>query len=675
YRPVATAPGRMGDADARVRGGLGETIDDLTVALISVPSVHGRIVGDDDSPCATGIVALQGRESGQTFAAMSGGGGSIVLQAVLPDTYDVVAACEGSALPGPLLPIIVADRDIVGLQWTTTAGHAIRGRVLDSTGAPVDGAFVSVFAAGPGASPVQMSARSGSDGTFEVAGALPGTYLMGARHRTLGELSKGDVVVADQDIEVELQLPRTRAIRGRVVDESGAAQAGVDVTMRQPYERTVTRDDGTFTLASIPPGQHRVTAQRSIGDVSAATSVELGPDADADIEITLPTRDRTISGRVLDEDGDAVRDAIVSALPDAVMDERGRDYAMRQLRGLSGFGRGRPPILTDAEGRFEISVHDGEAYTVMAQRRGGGDEWKTGVAAGASVTLEIPARASISGRIVTEAGEGATGLTVRLRNTSSGATLQESFLFAGGRFRFDELGAGPYELVAVAKEGRTRADLELDAGAEQTGLAYTLIGGVTVRGQVVDVTNGKPVGGMLVIVGPETDEIDHFATEAERAMVFSKEGHQTDEEGRFEIVDVPPGALRVMVLPLKMGKGPYGRAMFAMATAGLQPVNELQPIPIAPLPGGIDGKVPPPSFTLQASGPWCTDTPVVDTVVPGSGAAAAGLAKGDIIVAVDGHDVKDRRCHLASRLTMTPAGASVDLTLEDGREVTVRAAP
>jgi hypothetical protein len=49
------------------------------------------------------------------------------------------------------------------------------------------------------------------------------------------------------------------------------------------------------------------------------------------------------------------------------------------------------------------------------------------------------------------------------------------------------------------------------------------------------------------------------------------------------------------------------------------------------------------------------------------------VSAGEAVLAIDGHDVTDRRCYLAEALLQVPPGTKLELTLAEGRTVTVTA--
>ena len=669
YKPRATAPGRMGDAGVSFDLGPGESRDQVVIEMVAAPTITGRIVIDEDeSPCPTGVVALQAKTQGASQVAMTDTEGRVVFEAIMPGTYEVLAACQDHASPGERPPLEIGAADQLDLRWSVSRGRSIRGRVVDATGQPVAEAYLAAYAAGPSASRMPMSATTGADGVFTLRGATPGSYSVQVSHDRLGNAPKTPVTVTTDDDPdpLELVLPASGRIEGRLVDEDGAPQAGITVQLTETHwARTLTRDDGRFVFEGLIPERYVVSVPRDAKEL-ARTIVTLEADGIPSLELTIPARAGKISGVVVDEDGGPVRDAIITALPDVA--ERG-PHSRSALRAAADFGRGRAPVLTDDDGRFTVAVTPGRPYTVLAQRRGGGDALASAVAEGSEVRLRIAPLGTLAGRVLDPAGKPADALLVTARNVDTGEIRRESFLFDDGGFRFESLVAGHYELVAQATQGRLRHEVDLRAGEGVEDLDLRLVGGVTVRGQVVDLHSGAPISGMIVIAGAEDADVQEFSEKMQQAFAFAPKGHRTDAQGRFELRDVPPEVFRLAVLSEKIGEDAYGGALFITARAGVQAEVDLPPVVVATMRGGKDIRHDAPGFGFdQDQTPWCTDTTIA-AVQPDSPAARAGLRVGDVITTVDGHDVTGPRCHLALRLAHVAPGTKATLTLARGDTV------
>ncbi len=83
---------------------------------------------------------------------------------------------------------------------------------------------------------------------------------------------------------------------------------------------------------------------------------------------------------------------------------------------------------------------------------------------------------------------------------------------------------------------------------------------------------------------------------------------------------------------------------------------------------GIPRKILPPRALIGVTFSSVGETPLVDTLVPGSGSARAGIQPGDTILAVDGKAMKTRT-ELIAAIRELPAGRVVKLQLQRGTEV------
>ncbi len=160
-------------------------------------------------------------------------------------------------------------------------GVRIRGRVLDPDGKPVAGATVAPALTGTGNSltgDTRFSVSSKKDGTFEMV--LPasneaqynlvvhdGKYQQW-RHWANGVLPPMRTTPGQEINDVEMRLTRGATVRGRVVDKLGkplpyceVRAHAVDKWENRYYDPTVkTKEDGTFELPFIRPGEHYIQA-------------------------------------------------------------------------------------------------------------------------------------------------------------------------------------------------------------------------------------------------------------------------------------------------------------------------------------------------------------------------------------------------------------------------------
>jgi hypothetical protein len=155
------------------------------------------------------------------------------------------------------------------------------GRVLDSAGAPVPRAVVSIETQDRNAR--NAKTMSGPDGAFLLPELPAGKYWVvaekagflrsGYRSRTPGGF--GDPVdLADGAARssIDIQLSRQGVISGRVLDDAGEPAERVLVqaismrpsSARNPFSNsTLSNDLGEFRLTKLPPGAYKLLATRA----------------------------------------------------------------------------------------------------------------------------------------------------------------------------------------------------------------------------------------------------------------------------------------------------------------------------------------------------------------------------------------------------------------------------
>jgi hypothetical protein len=160
-------------------------------------------------------------------------------------------------------------------------GVRIKGRVVDPDGKPVGGATVAPALTGTGNSltgDTRFSVETKEDGTFEML--LPASnkavYNLVAhdgkyqewRHWANGVLDPINTTPGQEINDVTLKLTRPATIRGKVVDAAGKPVAFREVRAHSADKRenryydptTTTKEDGTFELRLIRPGEQFIQA-------------------------------------------------------------------------------------------------------------------------------------------------------------------------------------------------------------------------------------------------------------------------------------------------------------------------------------------------------------------------------------------------------------------------------
>ena len=124
--------------------------------------------------------------------------------------------------------------------------------------------------------------------------------------------------------------------------------------------------------------------------------------------------------------------------------------------------------------------------------------------AGDGIRLQFPDLASLSGTVLSVAGEKpSNGVVVTVRERVTALERTESFWGKAGRWRFSDLLPGTYDVSAHAPEGSGYMNVELAAGDQRTDVQVILKPRVTIKGRIVDLESGDPIAGVTVAAAPE----------------------------------------------------------------------------------------------------------------------------------------------------------------------------
>lgn len=660
YRPGAVDHERTGSAERSYAVDLGESIDDVRIELVDAASLAATIlVAPDQAPCPGGHVVLADAARDESHRADIGEAGIAWFEGVLPGSYEVSVQCDDHASSGIPKQLLV-EPGANEVTWHVDGGHELRGRVLDHLGEPA-AATVAVLAADGGGDGVYRPVPTDTDGRFSVAGVPDGPHTVSARLD--GGVQTSTVVdVGPSTPEIELRLGPTTALRGTIRRGTDGA-AGLEVRAVPQdgagwyFGVANTADDGGYEIDGLRPGRHEVTVVDPTETTVARRTIDVR-DGGSKLDLVVPEA-AALVGVVLD-DGVPVPDVAVAAIDASTLGHA--DARIGALREISG----TKSVLTDAEGHFTIPGVDAAAnYTVLAQRRGGGQASADGVRPGKSVTLRMQALGEVTGEVT---GGVVVGLTVALRRTDGAPALRDSFPLGDGSFAFDGVPPGSYDAVAVAREGRGRARVEVASG-RRSRVAITLEPNRTFRGRFVDARTAAPIGQVYAIFGEADATETELAMKAERSIATRAPGIVSDASGLFTVPDVPSQTARLFVFSADIGAGRPSIVEFVTIAPGIESPT---PIDVPLVRGGSLGQ---PGAAVGVSidlGTFCSDTPRISAIV--DRARAPGVAVGDEIHAIDGIDTTDLRCYLARGLLSVAPGTRVELSLGGERTATLVAA-
>ncbi len=658
YAVQARGDRLVGRSETTIPLGIAEHVDDLRIVVHAGVRVSGTVLTRPDlRPCKGARVGLSSPDGFSEIAL--GIDGDIVFPAVPPGAYQVGVDCEGY-VSSATADDLVLESDMEGLEWVVDPGLRLTG-VVESDGIGIAGA--TVWATGA----VPATVSSGVDGEFAIEGLVAGAYSVAAI--VPGFPSPAPVTV-EFDVDggethVILSVSPGATLRGRVVDGSKTPVTGIHVTAANASvlhgATTVTDEAGQFELTGLPVGEVAVYAHTGAEDpiplegaADGKIRLRLAADADDTVELVVAELVGTISGRTLDDAGPVV-DAYV-------------------LAAFSGLGRGRissetsprTSALSDEEGRFALTGLPGGRYDLDAHRQGGaGRAVARDVATGSTVDLRLVPGCSLRGTIGV-AGALPARFSVTATSIDARASYAETFMHTDGRWRIPQLEQGTYTVVARA-DGAASKRTRVECTDVDESIVLELEATGVLRGRLVDAETSEGVAEHLVALA---------VAGAPFHGVYEGESVVTGPDGAFELTDVAAGAHVVLAVPRAWESAKYPpvrKQVSAVAAKVVQlPTWEVRRlrIPLHEKPGDLGFSLAP-----APDGKDPTDVPLtVGVVEPGGPASDGGLRVGDVLTAIDGHDVTGDNWDSYFSLIRVREGTVIALTVEGGEDdILVRA--
>lgn len=417
-----------------------------------------------------------------------------------------------------------------------------------------------------------MERRAGvaSNGTYEVRAVAPGqTYELGSDSDDFAVFQQSGVEAEPgHDTILDISLVKGAVVRGVVRDKEGNpianARVGVKGTIfwgipSRAYLSERSAEDGTFEFTSVPPRKVALTAEHDGYLDAAMVELELeNLEERSDVEMILDPG-FSITGTVHWPDGAPAKgaDVDVSFDPAALMGAG----AFNAMRGAEGDGEadeeGGFTVTGLGKGPFEVTVTAAERNRKVSPAADDSSEeeppvWRAHRAGvrpdGEPLELVLTPPLVLIGRVENEAAEPIPEFTVDLAapgavmwmpaDSRTGHVTNDE-----GRFRFDDLKEGAWEVTVTAEGYGASAPIEvsLPQSAEEP-LVIVLRPAAAVEGLVVDPT-GRPVTGATVTV--ETDPQKNIARL--RGNLRVPETH-SDELGAFRLDGLSAGTTGLIAL-------------------------------------------------------------------------------------------------------------------------------
>jgi protocatechuate 3,4-dioxygenase beta subunit len=397
FEVEVAAPGRGCAARDQVKWAEGGRLD---LVIEPVRAIRGRVLlyepGRDLRPAAG--VRLAGDSHPNTVVTGPDGGfvfedhplGSTVLGVLDPDLCTAQEAGQSDHTPAFFVGPTDDDLDLVIMRQMAEEGvlrveqdrepsrerpvlplwnKVVAGRVLGPLGEPIPFAAVQSLGDSGGPDRVTTDLR----GRFRIEGCAPGLQRVTVRAR--GYRSRAFDEVPEGSEDLLLTLSRGESCSGRLLGPDGEPLPGLEVSAwpdsggDDPFEtRTeetrqsaVTGAQGEFTIAGLEPVPCCLRVTTGGAEYWQGPTLRKVPPGSTDLVLTArPTwfeMDIRIGGTVLDADGNAVIDAVVTAEPEGF---RGRtltrkSYGERGWFTVLGLWPGPHRITVTAKGyRTEI---------------------------------------------------------------------------------------------------------------------------------------------------------------------------------------------------------------------------------------------------------------------------------------------------------------------------------
>ncbi|MEZ4364047.1 MAG: carboxypeptidase regulatory-like domain-containing protein [Kofleriaceae bacterium] len=468
-------------------------------------------------------------------------------------------------------PRILADDDPAGAL-------RLEGQVLDGDDAPVADAVIALSSVPP------RQTKSGADGSFAFDGLLAKPYTLTAR-AAAGAAGPVTARLTATSDPVVLRLREGATLELEVVDARQQPIEGATVELRGIETQTFTAKLGKVTASPLVPGFYQVVAwadgyARSfvptiVGVGSTSQRVEL-------------VRGAPVAGKVVDERGAPVAEARVRY-------ETASDF-------IPGSDMIRDAVVTGADGAFSFPALPAGSFRFIATHAdyaSGVSELTSldGTQPRADVKIELPAGATVSGKVVTSSGEPLASARVRVGLTGAGMRIivppREAYSDASGAFTIRGLARRELTALALHELGASAAASVDTTAGDVRDVTLTLDATGTISGVVVD-SAGEPVEGAQVSALPDLlgrrsgkrgESPGRSAFAQWQLRGFPQE--LSDANGQFQLTGLAPGTYRVRATrssAVSRGRGLMSDGV--EAEAGATGVRIL-----LPAEGAIQGKV------------------------------------------------------------------------------------
>ncbi|HEU0032482.1 MAG TPA: carboxypeptidase regulatory-like domain-containing protein [Kofleriaceae bacterium] len=385
----------------------------LAVDFVLAPGgqIRGQVVSRDGQPVPNAVIraASRSRMRDDTPDGLADDTGNFTLKGMPSGAIALTAYGRGFATKSPTVVELGIGEQVDGVRIVVDRAFSITGRVVEK-GAPdkgVPGVQLGAFSMGSQAF-AQALDPSADDGSFEIIGVQPASYMLFAVGETVVPEIGKPVEVVDHDVkDVIVEMTAGVTLAGRV--EPGAVTvvslempkgsigiANMFDAVKTMMVRGHSDETGAFELRHVPPGTFSVVASAPDGR-KGKLAVTVAAADQKGLVVKLEPRS-SVSGRVVDANGAPVVGVNVNLRP-------AHDEPMEMVSfSMSGFGGG---AITGADGSFREVGLDAGKYRVTVSDDQGRLAWARRDNKDEKVNLELAPGAETKDVVLTvEARDG-----------------------------------------------------------------------------------------------------------------------------------------------------------------------------------------------------------------------------------------------------------------------------
>ncbi|HEY0705534.1 MAG TPA: carboxypeptidase regulatory-like domain-containing protein [Polyangia bacterium] len=653
YR-VGARKGRLLGSSAPVSLSLAHAIANVEIEVYPAFVIAGQVVDSHGKPVADARMQVFKDQPPweQPFIGTTAADGRFRFEGLAPGPYRLEGAAHGTTSARQRLRV---DSDRLDLTLVLPVGASVKGQITSDKRVPVANAVVEIRLNSRSPGTIGLFDRKTTDasGHFAFTGLAAGELAVSVMEKDAGMASLENESLGEGEAKVvNLTLQPGGSVSG-TVRKDGKPVAGVRVEGRAVNSHTqgptdVTAADGTYRVSPLPAGPVMIMVSESAGVFGGSgkrpehKQVTLAwREHKRDVDFSIAGA-RQISGTVVGPNGAAVSGAEVTAMVD------------REARDPWNSGT---TTFTGEDGRFTVEDLAAGQHTLRVRHAGFADAEVPGIDVDATgVKIQLQPEAIIAGVVRTSDDKPVVAYTVVLSPAAKPGAPPGRPSFglptdrpvdivhdAEGRFALSRVRAGDHTLHVRTSLGQgVTAPVTVAAGERKTGLRLVIDAGARITGLVVDEAGG-PLPNVSVFGYSRSSTAGNLTA-------------QTDAAGRFRLEGVPPGEglnLEVAGDPQRFVPERKRIESVASGTTDLGTIRLARgDITARKKEGSWNGH---PGFGLDET------TYVVRAIRAGSPAAQAGIVRGDVLLSVDGKDVR----------SMTPGGLDYRLRGRPGSPITV----